>query len=494
MKKRNYIFCLILGLMSGLGFVPYAYIPLLFVTYSLFFLIFMQANSGLSLFFTAFAFGFGVGAFSMSWLVNALLIDAEAFAWAVPLVPIGFGVFFGLFFAFPALLCRKLNPVLPRLLAFAGWVTIFEWIRSWIFTGFPWNLIGSVWVSFLPVLQLAALTGVYGLSLFSIIWFATPYLIYKKQYTFALCSIAGFLLVAGFGYFRLYELKPEYVWGVRLRLVQPNIEQSLKWTPDTAEDNFMKHIRLSKSKGFEKITHVLWSETASPYPFDMAEDARAMAMTAVPQNGTLIAGSLRLADKDNKLLSNSIFVLNDFGEIISFYDKSHLVPFGEYVPFRGLLPFDKIVPIASDLKEGSGSKTVRVPNAPPAGMLVCYEIIFPNKVVDSKYRPAWLINVTNDGWYGLSAGPYQHLAAAQMRAVEEGLPVVRVANTGISAIIYPWGQIKSYLPLGTQGVLDDQLPKALNETVYARLGNWIILIFSLLCIVFGIKINKKSNK
>ena len=495
MMKKNYILCLIFGFLSGFGFAPYSCIPLLFLTYSLFFFEFMKAQNKKQMFFSGFCFGFGIGAMSMSWLIHALLIDNGAFAWLIPVIPLGFGLLFGIFFGLPALLCHKVNHEFARILIFAAWITIFEWIRSWLFTGFPWNLTGSVWIAWLPILQTACITGVYGLSLFSIIWFAIPFLIYKKKYTWAMVDFLFFVLIATFGFLRLYEMTPDYVWAVRLRLVQPNIEQTLKWNDEAAEENFMKHIRLSKSKGYEKVTHVLWSETASPYPLDKDEQARAMTMSAIRQDGTLITGSLRIADASKKQLTNSIFVINDMGEIESFYDKSHLVPFGEYVPLRDILPFDKIVPIPSDIKEGSGAKTIRIPHAPPAGMLVCYEVIFPHQVVDkTQPRPSWLINVTNDGWYGDSAGPYQHLAAAQMRAVEEGLPLVRVAGTGISAIIYPWGEIKSSLPLNTQGILDDLLPKPLaNMTLYARFGNAIPLILSLMCILFALVLNKKQK-
>ncbi len=491
--KKKCLFCLVLGCLSGLGFAPLNYVWLFFITYSLFFYLWMESTKKLDLFLMPFGFGFGIGAISMSWLINALLINPAAYAFIIPLVPLGFGFMFGMYFAIPALLCWKIKNVSARILTYAGLFVIFEWIRGWIFTGFPWNLTGSVWTACLPVLQMASVVGVYGLSLFSVIWFATPYLIYKRKYYFALFNAITFIAVALLGALRLYEMKPEYVWGVNLRLVQPNIEQALKWKENTAEEIFMKHIRLSKSEGYEKITHVLWAETASPFLLNVDEKARAMTMSAVVQNGTLIAGSLRAADVKKRQLANSIFVLDDLGEIVAFYDKSHLVPFGEYMPLRGWLPFEKLVPISSDFAHGDGVKTLAIPNAPPAGMLVCYEVIFPHQVVDRKYRPSWLINTTNDAWYGVSAGPHQHLAAAQMRAAEEGLPIVRVAGTGISAIIYPWGEIMSALPLDTKGVLDGPLPKELNETVYARLGNSIALILSLSFIILGVTMNKKKK-
>ena len=492
--KKYYLLAFLIGALSSFAFAPHYQIWLLFITYSIFFWLLIKSQNKKQLFINGFSFGFGIGAVSMSWLVHALLIAPEAFGMLVPLVPLGFGLLFGIFFALPAFFSYYIKNITGRILFFAGLFTIFEWIRSWLFTGFPWNLTGSVWTSFLPILQMASFNGVYGLTLFSLIWFAIPFLLYKKQYPLAIFSIFSFLLTFGLGALRLNEMKPEFVWGVELRLVQPNIQQTLKWDENEAEENFMKHIRLSKSKGYEKITHTLWSETAVPYPLDINDEIRAMTMMAVKQDGTLITGALRIADKEKKQLANSIFVLNDFGNIVSFYDKSHLVPFGEYVPLRGFLPLEKIVPIASDLKEGQGVRTIRIPNAPPAGMLVCYEVIFPHAVVDKKYRPSWLINATNDGWYGISAGPYQHLASAQMRAVEEGLPVVRVAGTGISAVIYPWGEIIDSLPLGTAGVLDTKLPKELKKVpLYARLGNSIPLFFSLMFIFFSFILDKRKK-
>lgn len=469
-----------MGLISALGFVPAGLFWLMFVLFPVWFAFINQAQNKKVLFGLGFSFGAGMGAASMFWLTNALMIDNGSFVWALPIVPIGFGLIFGIFWAIPTLLCYWSRPGFPRLIMLAGSLTLFEWIRSWIFTGFPWNLLGSVWISCLPVAQLASITGVYGLTFASVFWFAAPYF-YKKKNLLAAISVS-FLLVLAIGTARLAASEDETVWGVRLRLVQPNISQTLKWDPIAREENLMKHIRLSKKAGQKQVTHVIWPESAIPYLLNVDIEARAMTISAVPQGGTLITGGLRLTDPKTRQLANSIFVLNDMGEIKSTYDKAHLVPFGEYVPLRGILPFDKIVPIHSDFAEGPHVRTVRVPNAPPAGMLVCYEVIFPGHVVQKKYRPEWLINVTNDGWYGLSAGPYQHLAAAQMRAIEEGLPVVRAAGTGISAVISPTGEIIDSLPLGLEGVLDADLPRAFPPTLYGRMGNLIPLLLCLLAI------------
>jgi apolipoprotein N-acyltransferase len=184
---------------------------------------------------------------------------------------------------------------------------------------------------------------------------------------------------------------------------------------------------------------------------------------------------------------NSLQALNHQGEIVATYDKAHLVPFGEYVPLRGILPLAKITAGGINFTAGKGAATVDLPGLPPASPLICYEVIFPGEVVDRANRPSWLLNLTNDGWFGLSAGPYQHLAAARLRAVEEGLPLVRAANTGISAVVDPYGRVIGEIPLGTQGVLDSTLPLALSPSApFAAIGLAAPLL--LLLIISGLAI------
>jgi len=341
-------------------------------------------------------------------------------------------------------------------------------------------------------MQSVAFFGIYGLTLCSVLWFSVPYLFFRQHYKTATLFICSFCFTFLFGYLRIASAPQDYVLGVKLRLVQPNIPQTLKWNPQKAEENFMQHIRMSKSQLSEKITHVLWPEAASTYLLDIDEQARAMTMMALNQNQTLITGSLRLADAKNKQVASSIFVIDDMGEIKSYADKSHLVPFGEYMPLRGWFGLEKLVPITSDFKAGNGVKTLYVPNAPPMGALDCYEIIFPHQVVNPKNRPQWLFNATNDSWYGISAGPYQHLGAAQTRAIEEGLPVVRVATGGISAVITPTGKILTSIPLGQKNVLDSPLPVAMSITPYAHLGNVIPLILALVCILLSLFYKKNT--
>ncbi|MBR6411657.1 MAG: apolipoprotein N-acyltransferase [Alphaproteobacteria bacterium] len=470
---------LVAGAAFSLCFAPYYWIIL--VPFLISFLVFRLngANSKKTAFFRGFLFGFGFGAVSTSWIANAILLD-ENLTWVVPLALCGMGILFGLFYGLAGCLAAFYPKGGRRLFAFAAAMTILEWVRSWLFTGFPWNLIGSVWENTLPILQVAAVVGVYGLTFLTIITGGIFALWPKKKPIMAV--IGAFLLLFLLGALRLYMGTQDTVWGVKLRLVQPNIPQTLKWDPKEAENSFMKIMRLSRENN-DDITHTVWPESAVSFILNRDEDERLRLMQAVRQGGTLIMGGMRLIPEE-RTLANSLFILDDMANIKATYDKSHLVPFGEYVPFRGLLPLDKLVPIPFDFKEGSGIKTIRVPKTPLLGALVCYEVIFSGQVADKKNRPKWLVNVTNDGWYGLSAGPHQHLGMAKMRAVEEGLPLVRVANTGISAVFDGYGHTLGSLALGTEGVLDTALPEALPPTVYARFGVWIPLGFCFFLLIF----------
>ena len=484
MPRYMYMLLLMMGGLSAVGFQPWSWIFVLCVTFSTLFGALNRCVTKKQFFMTGFCFGFGLGACSLFWVTNALFLDADTFGWAVPLVPLGFGLLFGVFYGSATLLCCKATPGWGRLCAFAGALTGLEWVRSWIFTGFPWNTLGAVWTAFPPVLQSAAVGGVFGLTFISVFWFCSPlFLVQKRWLSFGALAVS-FVLVTGAGAIRLATAEKAIIWGVTVRLVQPSIPQTLKWDADSAEENLMQHIRLSKSKGVDAVTHVIWSEAATPFILNQDDAARAMTISALHQEETLITGSLRRVDKMH--LSNSVLVLNDVGQIVSYYDKSHLVPFGEYVPFRNILPMEKLVPIASDFKAGSGPRTIRIPGAPPAGLLVCYEIIFPGRVVDEKHRPDWLINVTNDGWYGNSAGPYQHLAAAQLRAVEEGLPVVRAAGSGISAVIDPYGRLVKSLPLGVKGVLDSAVPQKTTPPFYTFYRNGLALLVAVISWFVGV--------
>jgi apolipoprotein N-acyltransferase len=264
---------------------------------------------------------------------------------------------------------------------------------------------------------------------------------------------------------------------VKLRIVQANVSQVEKLQGGFAAKHFEKHLNLTRdTPGLETITHVIWPESAVPFLIDRDPGLRQMIASIVPPKGALLAGTIRGWPQQGDLeqIWNSLVVMDSTGEILATADKAHLVPLGEYVPLRKLFPFiSKLTPGAMDFSAAPGPTTVTVPGAPDAGPSICYEIIFPHAVVDETHRPGWLVNITNDGWFGDSTGPYQHFTSARFRAVEEGIPLVRAANTGISGVIDAYGRIETQSILGEVAVIDAELPVALPVTPFARYGPWI---------------------
>lgn len=285
--------------------------------------------------------------------------------------------------------------------------------------------------------------------------------------------------------------------GVRLRIVQANVDQANKWRPENSAEIFNTYLDLTKSgggaSGLDGITLVVWPETAVPFLLADSSEALNEIGDVLPKGTSLLVGSARVAeerDADGRLATervyNSLIVVSDKGEILGSYDKVHLVPFGEYLPFQDFmesLGFLQLTGIRGGFSAGTGSRLLSIPGAPPARPLICYEIIFPDEVADNSQRPGWFLNVTNDAWFGTSAGPYQHFHQAQLRAVEQGLPVVRAANTGISAIIDPYGRVLGELGLKQEGVVDGLLPEALPITKFVMWGRWIELAVLSLALV-----------
>jgi apolipoprotein N-acyltransferase len=461
----------------------------------------------------AFATGwwFGLGHFvtGLYWVANALFVQPDRFGWMAP-----FAVFFlaGLIALFPAVsvvasrvLGRRSTGV-GRVLVFAAMWIFFEWVRSWIFTGFPWNLIGSIWTFSDAIIQSAALAGVYGLGMLSMLVAGMPAILVGKDgwhtkggplRPISIVTICLIVVWAG-GVYRLSGASNEIVSDVVLRLVQPNINQKLKWESRHKEKNFKDQIRMggaAPGPGLPVPTHVIWAETAATYFIEKDYASRRAIARSTPKGGLTITGALRTMQKGDGVFQvwNSMHGIDEVGNVVGTYDKFHLVPFGEYTPLRKFFKLSKITVGTTDFSAGPGPRTLRLKGLPPVSPLICYEVIFPNQVVDSQDRPEWLLNLTNDGWYGASSGPYQHFDAARLRAVEEGLPLVRVANTGISGVIDGYGRVVSSLALGTKGTLDSVLPSSLKTTLYGRLGNSIVIFLILIITAIGMLTNCKSN-
>lgn len=482
---RRHALALILGALAAAALPPVYAVPLLWVAFPG--LVWLIDGSRGVRGAAAVGWSFGVGHFAagLYWLVHAFLVDPERFAWMAPFAIVGLSAGLATFPALAAAVTRAVSrPGTGRVLALAAAWTGAEVLRAWALTGFPWNLTASVWSGLPAMMQLAAVIGSFGVSLLTVAVAAMPSVLDNRKGWKAMAAAVAVLAVLWIGgALRLGAAGPlaevPSVPGVRLRLVQANIEQTLKWRPELREAHFLRHIKMSRDLGFEAVTHVIWPETAAPYSLDLDAGSQAMIAKAVPPGGAVITGAPRWTPpgQEPKQAWNSVFVIGSGGKVVGVYDKAHLVPFGEYVPLRGLLPIPKLTEGALEFSAGPGRQTLTAPGLPPFSPLICYEAIFPGQVAAAEPRPAWLLNPTNDAWYGHSAGPYQHFAAARWRAVEEGLPLVRAAVTGISGVVDPYGRVVARIGLGREGVLDSPLPLPLpGLTPYARWGNAPIVL------------------
>lgn len=446
--------------------------------------------------FLGWAFGLGHFSAGLYWVGHAFLVDAQRFGAIMPFAVTALAAGLALFpaLALLAVWASKTRGLARVLFLAAAWVAA-EGLRSWVLTGFPWNLLGTAWAFSSVPIQLASVTGVWGLSLVTVVAAAAPSCLADdrpaQRSRWAALGLAVVLpaLLWGFGAARLAAapaLGAAVVEGTLLRLVQPSIEQRVKWEADLRAVHVKGQMAMSTQEAEIPVTHVIWSETAIPFLLSDTPRVRQAVSEVVPPGGLLLTGAPRRGPADGETrLWNSLFALDGKGEIVGVYDKKHLVPFGEYVPLRGLIPFAKLAQGGGDFSPGEGPRLLRLPGLPPVSALICYEAIFPGRVAGGDPRPSWLLNITNDAWFGTSSGPYQHFASARLRAVEEGLPLVRVANSGISAVIDAYGRIVTRLGLNRVGVIDAPLPRALeNKTQFGRFGNWMLLI--LLCVIMSL--------
>lgn len=505
--RRRALFAFLAGGLAAFAMPPAGFFPVLFVAYPVLILLWRASASARQAFAVGWCFAFGFHLIGLYWISFALFTDIAQFWWALPLSAAGLPVVLGIYGGLAGLAYHWLRP--RGLLAPVGFAlvwTVAECLRGCAFTGFPWNLPAYAWEHVAALRQSMALFGAYGLSLITALLAATPVLPFiaevPRRKALSGMAAAGALTAAlgGWGAWRLADASDETVPGVRLRLVQPNIPQTLKWAPGQRRENFLNQLELTAAPSERPPTLVLWAETAAPFFLTREPQARSMLAASLPNGarGALVGApapgpspSPDAPPAGPALFYNGMAVLDRDGAVVGHYEKHHLVPFGEYMPLRRFLPVGAIAGGGGEYVAGPGPRTLQVPGAPPVSPLICYEAIFPGAAVgdanEGGDRPQWLFNLTNDAWYGHSAGPYQHMAISAARAVEEGLPLVRVANTGISAVVDPYGRTIASLPLGTRGALDSDLPVATSaRTFYAR---WrgvplVIAIFAMaaLCI------------
>jgi apolipoprotein N-acyltransferase len=493
--RRRYGLAFLLGILATAALPPVYLTPLLLPAFTG--LLWLQDGSETrrAAFALGWWFGFGFFVSGFYWIGISMLVDPLHFAWMIPFAVGGLSAGFALLTGL-VLVALQLVALggLGRVLALAVAWSVAEWLRGHLLTGFPWNLIGYAWTVADAPMQFAALAGSYALGTLTVLIAALPACLAgpgaARRPLLPLGLAAALLaLLWGGGAWRLAQAADAMVPGVTLRLVQANIEEHLKWNPDRLRANLDSQLRLSASPGAERVTDIVWPETAVPYLLDEEPQLRARLAQIVPKGGLLVTGTLRREpapggrgpDGGPFLFHNSLEALDDRGVVVAHYDKFHLVPFGEYVPFRGILPIAKLTPGRGDFSPGPGPRTVSLDHLPPVSPLICYEAIFPGEVADPANPPSWLLNVTNDAWFGDSSGPYQHFESARMRAVEQGVPLVRAANTGISGVTDAYGRVIARLGLGEAGVLDAPLPVALpGGTPFAHHGELGYLLLLLL--------------
>ena len=510
---RRSLIAVLAGAASTVGLAPINVWPAMFVTFPvLVWLIDGAVASPWGSIRAAFAigwwFGFGYFLAGLYWIGAAFLVDAKTFGWLMPfavtLLPAGLALFTG----FGVALARALwTPGPLRILTLAAALSAVEWLRGHVLTGFPWNAFGYALTTPLPLAQSVALFGIWGLTFIAIAVFASPATMAdEKRETRrpALPALlAGLTLIAlgTFGAIRLARNPTELVDNVHLRIMQPNLAQGEKFNFAARHEIMSRYVALSEGPairagasatassagsspaGLRDVTHLIWPESA--FPFFLAQEGEALAAIAdmLPAGTVLITGAASKAEpapgRTGLRAYNSVYVIDHTGTILQSYDKQHLVPFGEFLPFQDVLErlgLMQLTKVQGGFLSGERRRRIAVSGAPDFLPLICYEIIFPGETVPKGERPDWLLNVTNDAWFGISSGPYQHFQQAKVTAIAEGLPLVRAANSGISAVVDPLGRIVGVLALGREGLLDSALPRPIPATIYARIGDALFFI------------------
>ncbi|MEQ7153607.1 apolipoprotein N-acyltransferase [Brevundimonas aurifodinae] len=494
------VLALVAGVLAALVHPPFGFLPGL-VAYPLLMLLAERSDSVRGAFWIGWLAGFGYFLVSCWWVAEAFLVN-PAQAWMAPfaasLLPAGIGLFWGA----AAALYRRFGPQgLSRVMVFAALFALLEWLRGHVLTGFPWNPAGAGWAAGSAASQFASVAGVYGLGLVTVAAACAfgPMVSTgprKGRVGVALAGAAVFALLIVGGTVRLAGAQVRETPTV-VRIVQANVDQQSKWTPEAYRSIVDRYVNLTGQAGATVPDLIIWPEGALPASFDTvfapgSPDGAAIANALLPGQ-TLLAGFAR-GEGDaggGARYYNSLIALEDEGgsglRIAAIYDKHRLVPFGEFLPLGGLmgaLGIRSLVHMPADFSAGPTPAPIDLPDGSRVQPLICYESLYPGFTPAGRGRPEWIVNVSNDAWFGATSGPIQHLNLASYRAIETGLPVVRATPTGVSAVIDPWGRVieGQRLDSGESGVIDARLPAPAEVTLFGRIGHlsfWLMVLAGL---------------
>lgn len=478
---KRYLLLYFLGAASVLALPPFYFPPILLITIPLFLMVLDKAAKAGESALWAWLFGYGYFVAGCYWISISLFTDIARFWWLLPFSLIGLNAIFGLFFALLGWGYYRFRHA-SRLVDAATFVILWaliEFLRTYLFTGFPWNLIGYSVGATTITAQSVSLFGSHVAGIWVLLLALVPYVwrhAQGKKYALVVSVFTGALLAYGVWH-QQAPLKPREK-DVQLRIVQASIPQEIKWDPDHRMSTLQRHLDLSLQPSNGKLDAIIWPETALPFTLLPSSEWPGAIALALNLKAPLITGAITgIGSRTVEQAWNSMVVIGSGGQTWARYDKHHLVPFGEYVPLRRFLPLNKITSGTLDFSAGPAPNPLEFAGLPPLLPLICYEIIFSDYINKQAANADWALNITNDGWYGYSTGPFQHAQMARFRAIEAGIPVVRAANSGISVVYDALGNTVAQLGLGKTGALDVVLPQKLaSSTIYSRYRNAIFLL------------------
>jgi apolipoprotein N-acyltransferase len=475
------------GLLAALALPPFYLLPLLWLAVPGLLRALARAGGWRRAIWIGWCFGFGFNLLGLFWVTEPILIMAAQFWWAVPIAAPGLAAATACYFMLPAIAVYWMRPSrnicagLAMVFMFAGVMVMANLAQQFLFTGFPWNFWGADWaipgVIGVVMMQPAAWGGIFLLTLLTIIAAGLP-LLGRRGW---IASAVLMLCWVGFGLARTSG-GPVPDRDLTIAMIQPRFAVPGSFTQPALQARWQRDLGMTRQAMQQagpgpKV--IVWPETASPAALETDATARA-AIAAITGTTPVLAGSFRFGPSG--AVYNALVALDGPGPAVAWYDKWKLVPFGEYTPH--IIPF-KITP-GGGFAPGPGPRTLHVPGMPPVDPLICYESIFSGEIVDRADRPAWLLNISDNAWFGDSTGPHQNFATTRLRAVEEGLPLVVDTNSGISAVIGPHGTIRARLGLDRQGILVQRLPVALPATPYARFGLTLAGIIAFYSVAFAV--------